>query len=635
MFYQTVLQSVEAGGAVDVQGKRLSFIGYLQVKEGDSVWTDGKFIFGNVPPKEKGFPAMTISGIPVAYVDYLNENFKGYCNSSGYFTSKENINADDWFVNDENNFKHGSEEIGGQKVIEAAICKNHGIINLYTVTDGFYSENRLVKYNNHLYTPMYRDVSEEEHTAHDHTGDAYAVNSSVITYEGEEITLGVETPDKNQYAKVYKDGSLIESISLKPYVDLIKAKCWSAEKKIMKKSKNTGVNYLKQPAPPAESFIASAYARPVSIKVDENGDWDAIIFTAAYGYCFPYIETNGSVLAATFNAEMGAVTTFNEDLAQCVRGIENSIFTDNNFPFLQIERYPKFQGRMTVPGSDGKEYNAEYKQYIEDAIAYYIPRVRFKYSVWYTVPFGASCLLKIHNGNIDTEMKTHIYGGADVLISEWNEKISRTNFYYKDLNIPPENNENDWNFPISEDYKFSGRGNKIKSVQCGETTIIADLVGAEIKCNIGRFIEVEEITYASGHIDSKAEEIGEDLRFLWGKDVQDIFVKYKLTDRMANEQHFWTTAEAKISYETLCPNLKNPSDYFLMDGFFDDESDDGFFRFNPCIVKLKESKYLFGVHGGELFEQRDNRWARIGKKLKNFSLKAMKNLSKAKRGGKI
>lgn len=55
LFYRTQIKSVTDYGAVDMAGKKLQFMGYLPVKAGDWVFTDGRFIFGNVPPR--GSPA--------------------------------------------------------------------------------------------------------------------------------------------------------------------------------------------------------------------------------------------------------------------------------------------------------------------------------------------------------------------------------------------------------------------------------------------------------------------------------------------------------------------------------------------------------------------------------------------------
>ncbi len=46
---QVRVQSVGAGGIVDENGRHLIPIGNLQIKEGDTVWTDGRIVYGHVP----------------------------------------------------------------------------------------------------------------------------------------------------------------------------------------------------------------------------------------------------------------------------------------------------------------------------------------------------------------------------------------------------------------------------------------------------------------------------------------------------------------------------------------------------------------------------------------------------------
>lgn len=142
MFYKTTIKSVTQSGVIDVQGRSLQFIGYLPVKAGDTVYTDGRFIFGNAPPK--GAPAIfdTPSGIPV-----LSDDLRGYFNNRGTF-KQYSIAGTKWLVNDDKTFKHDE----GDNIIDAEISedgelltvkKHHYFPNPYAVDydyhEGFYS----------------------------------------------------------------------------------------------------------------------------------------------------------------------------------------------------------------------------------------------------------------------------------------------------------------------------------------------------------------------------------------------------------------------------------------------------------------------------------------------------------------
>lgn len=153
MFFATQLKSVNSNGAVDVQGRSLTFVGYLRVKAGDTVYTDGKFIFGNAPPK--GAPAIfdEPSGIPV-----LGEELRGYFAKNGKYKSYQ-IAGDDWLVNDGKIFKHDE----GDNIIDAEIADDS---TLLTVEKHFYFPNPYVNdYDSHegFYskspTPIYTTIN--------------------------------------------------------------------------------------------------------------------------------------------------------------------------------------------------------------------------------------------------------------------------------------------------------------------------------------------------------------------------------------------------------------------------------------------------------------------------------------------
>jgi hypothetical protein len=148
MFYATQLKSVTSNGAVDVQGRSLTFIGYLQVKAGDTVYTDGKVVFGNAPPK--GAPAIfdEPSGVPVLGDNYFlgeqdeqDDELRGYFTKSGKYKSYQ-IAGDDWIVNDRKIFKHDE----GDNIIDAEIADDEDDTEegIYTVEKNIYFPNPYV-----------------------------------------------------------------------------------------------------------------------------------------------------------------------------------------------------------------------------------------------------------------------------------------------------------------------------------------------------------------------------------------------------------------------------------------------------------------------------------------------------------
>ena len=140
MFYTTQIRTVTSSGAVDMAGKSLIFIGYLPVKAGDWVYTDGRVIFGNVPPKGS---AVTFSDEPSGLPVLGNEELRGYFTKNGTF-KKYSIAQDDWITNSDKKFSHGAEFINEVKVIDASFSERGEKL---IATDGFYRDSRTLETN--------------------------------------------------------------------------------------------------------------------------------------------------------------------------------------------------------------------------------------------------------------------------------------------------------------------------------------------------------------------------------------------------------------------------------------------------------------------------------------------------------
>ena len=123
--YKTRIRSLYPGGAIDCSGKKLSFIGNLNVQEGDEVWTDGNVIYGNEHVRGESFiPAPESEAIPVratGFIGFVNE--RGRLKTAG-------ITDDAYILNGKSDFFHGSEE----RTIDAEVArdKEDNEIGVYT-----------------------------------------------------------------------------------------------------------------------------------------------------------------------------------------------------------------------------------------------------------------------------------------------------------------------------------------------------------------------------------------------------------------------------------------------------------------------------------------------------------------------
>ena len=127
MFFKTQIKSVGINSAVDVSGRRLVFAGNLPCQAGDFVWTDGNVIFGHTQPQATPFFFDKTDGIPA-----LSDNLRGYFNKSGKF-KKYNIAFDNWLVNSDSVFKHGSNDL-----FDAEISEDSSLFSISATNDGVY-----------------------------------------------------------------------------------------------------------------------------------------------------------------------------------------------------------------------------------------------------------------------------------------------------------------------------------------------------------------------------------------------------------------------------------------------------------------------------------------------------------------
>lgn len=639
MFYATRIKSVGEGIAVDVQGRTLSFIGYLPVEVGDTVYTDGNIIFGHVPPKGGSNMPDESSGIPVLGEEYLGDNnqkeMRGYFNKRGVYKASR-IAGDDWIVNDKKKYFHDTK-IQNEKIIDAEVSADGEI---YLVTDGLYRTCQSVKYNNHLFRWLHSVVEGVDSTY------LHAVHANIIPYVGEEVELGVDDDDINKPISIYKrdkitnEFNLISAFNLKALADIVKEKALDARDDIMAQSNQTGgINYWQQPDPP-ESFIALTYARPLTFRIDKQGDCDAIIIAGAYGYCFPYFLNDGSALEATFDSETPA---FDEYLPACIDALERYIFVEGYYPFLNIDRYPAFTGTK----KRNEEYTDEYKNYCEDAIKYYIPRVRFKHYEWQPVLFNSSMMFHVHNEEIVSVIKSFTCGGHDVLRTEtWNEQYhSYANYHFTTVF---EFDSNTCIFPLGNNFFLKIEGNSIDNYiydNTGKKVVLIPPFELGALYSFSIIGSAADAYYVSDHIDQKAYEIvssigrtEEKISLIWHRFIPSIVPKnYMLYWRGSQPISFYSLYYRKFPNEFLKPENLKP--YRFVEDIFDtktlrddfNETRDGFFRFNPSFVKLSGSKYLFGLNNEELWLYDGSRWKKISDGLKNFRLQELKDIRRAKK----
>lgn len=132
-FYKTKIAKLGAGYAVDTFGKRLTFVGNYPCQAGDTVWTDGKFIFGNISPKPQPVIFDEQGGIPVLAV-----GLRGYFNSGGTFKSfpvAEDISDGNlvsywWLINNNKKIFYNNIESNQEPFEDIEIADNNSVFTI-------------------------------------------------------------------------------------------------------------------------------------------------------------------------------------------------------------------------------------------------------------------------------------------------------------------------------------------------------------------------------------------------------------------------------------------------------------------------------------------------------------------------
>ena len=650
MFYQTQYR----------KNCGLRFVGNLPVNEGDLVWTDGNVIFGHVPKKNSSsFPLQQ----PVIPVKGYKDSFNGFISKGGQYTPNKNLIDDDWIVNNEISVEHGDDMINGQRIIDALLSKDN---DLFVAAEGFYQKNNPVQFYHPLYS---RTLESPNQWVIDNLIDIsrhyypYTVLNRIRYGRGTPVTLGTTKmgADKDNDLIIYKNGEEFVRHNLKSYADLTINEAFSVRDKIMAHSIKEGLSLLNADDPP-ESFIASVFARVLTLNIKQNGDWDALITTSAYGFCFPFFSFDASMFYASFPDNEDK--TFSELLDLCMTKLEINLYDDHFIP-IDVTRYPDFVGEKK---DDKDNYTDEYQQYILDKCEYYIPRVKFRHNVWFPAFFHAAFLFKIHNGVLVDTINEYSGGGLYVVapdLMEWNERqIIPHDIFIK---VETKNNRKNIVFPIGDDYYFVASNGAISAIYNNQNAKLLDLNHSSFpnardwkSCFFENYValpptltpcELDNRAYYwssqwHGTINSVASSVFNIYIRKYWKDDWWTYAFYSgdsapsLTDGLSSiiilnfddEEVFFGHSGWLNFYHPN--NIRTDSVKYYdfstvkITGIPDSVYD--WTRIKVCFCELSNGKVLFGLRGYPLFAvRRDGKVTKISDNLRNFRLNLLKNKTKA------
>ena len=325
MFYRTQIKSVTGSVVVDKDGKNLQFMGYLPVKAGDWVFTDGKFIFGNVPPR--GSPAVFAevqSGIPV-----LADDLRGYFAKNGSFRNYA-VAQDDWIVNSEKTFNHGSNKIDDKKIIDAEVARNYNgnEIGIYTVEKSNKEFATIDEDTDYIYRTQRKIGSYPAYFFHETLSKFADSYFASIVEISDALLPTISSMDadffkfdnaifKDSEIIIKKDGSTLTTLVLSQF-------CETCEEDASKL-----VNFIEVPTAHTEDHVKSR-AVLKNFKVLPDGKWEAIVlsevwaersfsFESVISHSYPIVTRQGGSITIVKDIEVYIETIYASSMACCLK----------------------------------------------------------------------------------------------------------------------------------------------------------------------------------------------------------------------------------------------------------------------------------------------------------------------------
>lgn len=591
MFYATQVKSVYTGGVIDVSGRSLRFIGYMPVKAGDTVYTDGKIIFGNAPPK--GAPVIfdEQSGIPV-----LGTNLRGYVTPQGRYKSYS-IAGNNWIVNDKRKFQHDT----GSNIIDAEIAEDGSLLTAEKVVTKTGNDTVNMAY---VYSVADELICSFDSSALSSSGARYnSVKYFDITFNNADYAKKDNATIKETAISIKKDDNILTTLKLselcQSFVDEVSA----------------NVTVLDVPDCTSKDYI-KARAILHNFKLLPDGDWEALIQLEVWAERrFRYLQQSGS--------SSGSIAI----QSSCSKTILGHVAGD---PY--IDHYIRFEYSNSVTVTDEPVIN-EYNQYAASmAHGAYLLKITpksqdkiYAFRELYPLYLVQRKIEFDKNSGVD-ETSTESYPNIKTYITSisWDRTYNfegGTTPNYGVFVMP------DFGRAVAIDYSNQTYRTSYTEV-INRITALTERVEGESWDSWGpNYIHTTTYTYNSRYMPNAPD---------YDRTVKDVTNVFYLT--------------MQDGYQASIRNLGEDMEYWQFGGVFDSDGNQvlGTFpqlasrsnahKWNMSIVKLKSGGYLVGIRqdakrsiDGALYKITDSSFELVGDGLKNFRLRELKNISKAKR----
>lgn len=607
MFYATQIKSLAGDFAIDTQGRSLQFIGYLPVSEGDWVYTDGKIIFGNAPPKDAPLIVDEQSGIPVlGDKDSVGNTLRGYFDMRGKY-KKYTVAQDNWIVNSKKKFNHGEEYFNDIKVIDAEIIENG---DKFVVTGGIYHDSRTL--NTARVKCLVGDMA------------LYSIGWSELPvvhnrFAGffQQLLGSNDFPNWKEYAQIFRNDSVDETLDLQPYAEDIEARALVAAQKIMEH------DYTKED-------VEANDLRTILVDVDNAG--------TAYEY--NYYETYSYLPVEQFIKNFSSRLT--SDMAKYgydTKGvIDGEPPPSPDKPFIAYTTAYILSCNVGDNGFDGIVFATTYGY----CFPHIKPRfVKAKFSSpsfchlyeWKCTPFGVSCLYRINSDEIKP-IACRNFGGIDsdlIVIKDdaavlWNvtngTALPKSIMTVKDTRhitllsglLSTELDEQ-FLLPVGQGFYRMDKFGRLSFFDSKRQSVAVNIPVHEDFCHI----EILHGEYDSSGFNADFN----DKPLLNCKIYRSNGNVTETVIYIADDDNTFVSTEQGFHIDSLAPV---DGYYILANGILEP------LQFTPLFYQFKNGTFLFGVKGGKLYyKDKDGEISLVGDGLKNFRLRELKNLSKAKK----
>ena len=602
MFYKTRIKNVTDYGAVDVNGRPLRFIGYLPVKAGDTVFTDGRFIFGNAPPK--GAPAIfnEPSGVPVlGDFDSSGENeLRGYFTMRGNY-KKFNIAKDSWITNSKKNFAHGEETFDNEDVIDADITDSGDEL---IVTNGIYQNSRPV-----TSTFVYATVNDSRLFWYDRVSWerlhwlislVYRKEFAVI----EHILGAADFPAEQTPAKIFTNGQVSAELDLAPFAENVEQRALACAEQIMAQSYTDTTSDLTTflVSDHYDTYATYSYSTPEIITSNEN---------------FRMPSTAGGVYSAPINT------------------VDEPAHPPPDEPVIVYSAAHILTSNISDKGFDGIIFAAAY--------GYCFPRIRPRFSFlhgsifdkiyeWKCIPFGFSALYRVTEGIADFEpIAARAFGGVDCDLPAIKGDMAFLHSFQGGI---------DTNNPITAAREYR----HIELLPTFENADFSDNIFFPIGDGFYRMDKFGRLSFYDSMKNIIAENIPVHKDYYHVEMAHGEFLDDFSNPFFNNKPHLFhckiytSDGEVKdttINLITLRNNIySDAGDFPPMDGYYIKSPTGSLepLQFTPLFYQFKNGSFLYGVKGGNLYlKTKGGIEQLIGDGSKNFRLRELKKISKAKK----